>query len=251
MDIRALAPQLHHKDLLGEGAYGGVYRIRLDDVPYELCLKLMRTAHALDCTLHEANALAVTKHVKGVPRLVAVCLDPPAIIMTMHGTETLVTLCRHLPVEEAVLLRIMHSVAGTLASIHYLGLSHNDVKADNVTLYGGRKASTIKVAMVDLGLLTRHGEYPFGLVPRRDGKPFYAPELMRAEQPTSEATDMYSFGYMLRCILPLLNESREIITKLARRALAKPSKRPTFLQARHVIWKAAYALHAWPSQVSQ
>ncbi|KAK4295290.1 hypothetical protein Pmani_019371 [Petrolisthes manimaculis] len=129
--------------------------------------------------MHEANALAITKNVKGVPRLVAVSLDPPGIIMTMHGTLNLVGLCRMRP-NELVLLRVLHSISGTLAAFHKLGLSHNDIKADNVTISGGVNAESTTATLVDLGLLTRHGEYPFGLLPRRDGKSFYAPELMNA-----------------------------------------------------------------------
>ncbi|KAK3850749.1 hypothetical protein Pcinc_042560 [Petrolisthes cinctipes] len=188
--------------------------------------------------MHEANALAITKNIRGVPRLVAVSLDPPAIIMTMHGTVNLVALCRMMP-NEYVLLRIMHSVSGTLAAFHKLGLSHNDIKADNITICGGLNASNTTATLVDLGLLTRHGEYPFGMLPRRDGKSFYAPELMRAEMPTSEATDMYSFGYLSRCLMPLMRESRPMISKLVHRALGDPSKRPTFHQVRKIIRKAA------------
>lgn len=89
VNIEPLAPQLREKNLLGEGGYGDVYIINLEDVPYPLCLKLIKVNHALDCTLHEANALAFMKRVRSVPRLVAISVDPPGIIMSMHGKLTL------------------------------------------------------------------------------------------------------------------------------------------------------------------
>lgn len=89
VDIEPLAPQLRETNLLGEGGYGDVYIINLEDVPYPLCLKLIKVNHALDCTLHEANALAFMRRVRKLPRLVAISADPPAIIMSMHGKLTL------------------------------------------------------------------------------------------------------------------------------------------------------------------
>lgn len=93
VDIKPLNPQLTEKRKLGEGAYGSVFRIELKDVPKQLCLKVMKTSCSLRHALHEANALAVMEGIKGVPQLVAVSLKPPGIIMTMHGTETLFSIC--------------------------------------------------------------------------------------------------------------------------------------------------------------
>lgn len=89
VDLEPLAPQLTETNLLGEGGYGDVYIISLEDVPYPICLKLIKVSHALDCTLHEAHALAFVKHVRRVPSLIAISVDPPGIIMSMHGKLTL------------------------------------------------------------------------------------------------------------------------------------------------------------------
>lgn len=70
-----------------------MYRIELKDVPKQLCLKLMKTTCSLKHALHEANALAAMKGIKGIPQLVAVSLNPAGIIMTMHGKETLLSIC--------------------------------------------------------------------------------------------------------------------------------------------------------------
>ncbi|KAK3859086.1 hypothetical protein Pcinc_034764 [Petrolisthes cinctipes] len=144
--------------------------------------------------------MVLTRSIKGVPRLVAVSLIPPAIIMTMHGPASLVTVCKSKPVDERVLLRTLHDVAGILITMHNMGLSHNDVRPHNILVSDIRCASNLKVTLIDLGLVTRHGEYPFGRVPIFNAKPFYAPELMHVIKPSSEATDMYSFGYLIKCL---------------------------------------------------
>ncbi|KAK4298010.1 hypothetical protein Pmani_029615 [Petrolisthes manimaculis] len=107
--------------------------MKLSDVPHSLCLKIMKPPNAIIRAMHEANALAVTRTVKGVPRLLALSLDPPAIIMSRHGKCTLVKYT-DISMDERVLLRIMYSLAGTLAAINNLGYSHNDIKADNVMI---------------------------------------------------------------------------------------------------------------------
>lgn len=230
VDLTPLKGHIEKKSLLGEGAFGVVYRLELDDVTRPVCVKIFKSnTDALDRCMHEVNALAVTKIMKGVPRLVAVSIVPPAIIMTMHGPDSLVTFCMNRPVDESVLLRILHALAGILATLHCMGLSHNDIKANNVLVSDTDDPTTVKVTLIDLGLVTRHGEFPFGRVLRLNVKPFYAPELMHGLKPTSEATDMYSFGFLLKCLLPLLPVTLPIVQFVSRHALGKPSQRPTFI----------------------
>lgn len=164
VDVSPLMENLTTSKLLGEGAYGGVYKIKLSDVPRPLCLKMMKPPNAMIRVMHEANALAVTRTVKGVPRLLALSLDPPGIIMSRHGKHTLITFSQN-NTDEPVLLRIMYSLSGTLAAINNLGLTHNDIKADNVMISYKGSASSVVATLVDLGLVTRHGEYPFGKKP--------------------------------------------------------------------------------------
>lgn len=171
--------------------------------------------------------------------------------MTMHGTHTLASLYEQKCDVEGRLLRTLHSLCGTLAGIHRLGLSHNDVKASNIMIGGGSDPSTIEVTLIDLGILTRHGEYPFGRTPTcLKDKPCYAPEMTCSNSPVSEATDMYSFGYLLKSMTPRLKSSHQALRKLYQLALGYPSRRPTFVEARRVVKNAANALNAWPPYVS-
>lgn len=251
VDLTPLKGHIKKNTLLGEGAFGVVYSLHLEDVARPHCVKIFKSnSDSLDRCMHEANALMVTKIMKGVPRLVAVSIVPPAIIMTMHGPASLVTFCMNRPVDEKVLLRVLHSLAGILATLHCMGLSHNDIKANNVLVKDTDDPTKVKVTLIDLGLVTRHGEFPFGRLPRFNAKPFYAPELMHGIKPTSEATDMYSFGFLLKCLLPLLPITLPIMQFLSRHALDKPSQRPSFIQARNAIRLAARSINAWPSNVS-
>ncbi|KAK3857297.1 hypothetical protein Pcinc_036445 [Petrolisthes cinctipes] len=259
VDVKPLEAQLTIYDLLGEGGYGDVYSVELEDVPYPLCLKLIRIIHALDSTLHEANALAITRRMRGVPRLVGICLDPPAILMSMHGRLTLSKFCRMKPVDEYVLLRIFHTLSGTLALINEWGFSHNDIKASNVTIEGYSEASTTVTTLIDLGLLTNHGVYPFGkaselkrldIERQHNTKPWYEPDMFCGKKPTSEATDMYSFGYLLKGVLRLLPTTSHHLSTLTYRALGPSKSRPSFLEARKIIQKVAMYKEAWCIDVS-
>ncbi|KAK4313121.1 hypothetical protein Pmani_015507 [Petrolisthes manimaculis] len=259
VDVKPLETQLTFYNLLGEGGYGDVYSVTLEDVPYPLCLKLIRVICALDSTVHEATALAIMRHIRGVPRLVGICLDPPAVLMSMHGRVTLTKFCKVKPVDEYVLLRIFHTLSGILALINRWGFSHNDIKASNVTIENYSEASTTVTTLIDLGLLSNHEVYPFGkasdlnsreLEIQHAKKPWYDPDLFCGRKPTSTGTDMYSFGYMLRSALKLLPKTSSRLRGMTYRALGPLKDRPSFLEARRVIYNAAMRCKAWDSDLS-
>lgn len=60
-----------------------------------------------------------------------------------------------------MLLRVLHSLAGTLSALHQLGFSHNDIKGNNVMVDGSSNVSNMSVTLIDLGFFSKHGEYPF------------------------------------------------------------------------------------------
>lgn len=227
-----------------------MFKVKLADVKRSLCLKIMKPPNAMIRAMHEANALAVTRTVKGVPRLLALSLDSPGVLMSRHGRQTLITFAKS-NTDEPVLLRIMYSLSGTLAAINNLGLTHNDVKADNVMISYKGNVSSVVVTLVDLGLVTRHGEYPFGKSPKGISEyKFYAPEFIRGECPTSESTDVYSFGYLLKLLMPALHKTRYMLKCITNLSLGRPEDRPTFLQLRKAIERAALAINAWTPSVS-
>jgi eukaryotic-like serine/threonine-protein kinase len=82
-------------------------------------------------------------------------------------------------------LRILADVASALAYLHHLGAVHQDVKAQNVYVAGGR------AALGDLG-----NTYFLAQGGKVSGSPYYmAPEIYHGES-SSSASDVYSLGIL-------------------------------------------------------
>lgn len=83
---------------------------------------------------------------------------------------------------------IMRQMLSGLAKMEECGLSHNDIKDDNVML----DAKTGTVKLIDIGLATEHGQ------DSKQGHPMYqAPENVKGEK-SSDKHDSYSAGAMLQ-----------------------------------------------------
>ncbi|MPC90833.1 Protein CASEIN KINASE I-LIKE 4 [Portunus trituberculatus] len=231
VEARLVHRQFKLSNLLGEGTYGKVFQIQLADVNYPICIKVAKGIRCHEYNLKECEMLACLGDVKGVPRVVGVSLQPDAFIMTMHGNCTLAKCIRlrtRMP-SEKLLLRVLQDLSGVLAKIHQRGLCHNDIKLNNVMVEPGNKTS-FTVTLIDFGLMSRYGCYPFRIARKGKIKPFYDPELMRHEKTCSEATDMYSMGYLMRVILFSFPTTARHIQRLATLAMGPDSQRPSFLQ---------------------
>lgn len=231
VEARLVHTQFHQANLLGEGTYGKVFQIRLADVDYPICIKVAKGIRCRESNLKECEMLGRLGEVKGVPRIVGVSLQPDAFIMTMHGHCTLAKCIRlrgRVP-SEKVLLRVLRDLSGVLAEIHFRGLCHNDIKTNNVMVEMGSKSS-FAVTLIDFGLMTRYGCHPFRVAREGKLKPFYDPELMRHEKTCSEATDMYSMGYLMHVILFCFPTTQRHLQRLAALAMGPDSQRPSFLK---------------------
>lgn len=229
VEARLVYKQLTLTNLLGEGTYGKVFQITLTDVDYPICLKLAKGIRRREHNLKECEVLACLQDVKGVPRVLGISMQPDAFIMTMHGHCTLAKCVRlrgRVP-SEKIMLRVLWDLSGVLANIHRRGLCHNDIKLNNVMVEMESKRR-FTVTLVDFGLMSRHGCYPFGCARRVNIKPFYDPELMRREKTCSEATDMYSMGYLMRVILFCFPTTERHLRKLCFLAMGPDSQRPSF-----------------------
>jgi serine/threonine-protein kinase len=148
---------------------------------------------------NEARALAAIRH-PGVVGVYALGCHEGVDYMVMEHVSG-VTLAQHLerlggsmPLPER--LDVLVAIADGLAAIHRAGLSHGDVKPENVLL-----AASGRVVLMDLGLVRAAYERDSGVVA---GTPdFMAPEIIAGAQRGSERplADVYAFGVLAYLIL--------------------------------------------------
>jgi serine/threonine-protein kinase len=143
----------------------------------------------------EAQALAAVRH-PGVVGVHALGVHDGVDYMVMEHVSG-VTLAQHLDrLERAGLplperLGILVAIGDGLAAIHRAGISHGDVKPENVLL-----AASGRVVLTDLGLVRAAYEPDSGLVA---GTPAYmAPEIMspRFKNAGWHLVDEYAFGVL-------------------------------------------------------
>ena len=191
---------LHEK--IGEGRFGAVYRAWEKRLDRQVALKLLHAPASSDLSnpetvIQEARQLARVKHRN---------------VLTVHGAESIdgrtgiwtefvegQTLERELNQRSrftpADVISIGIDTCGALSAVHAAGLTHRDVKAQNVMReVGGR------VVLMDFGTVHDTGLVPEGGVPLA-GTPLYlAPELFAGGTP-SVKTDIYALGVMLYRLL--------------------------------------------------
>lgn len=238
VEVRLVATQLVEYNLLGEGSYGKVYQIQLADINFPICLKLAKGMRGRERNLIECEMLGHLQDVRGVPRVLGVSLQPDAFIMTMHGHCTLASWLRlrgSVPPEETM-LGVLRDLCGVLAHIHRRRLCHNDIKMNNVMVERGNGGNFI-VTLIDFGVMAPYGRFPFGCVQRRNIKPFYDPEMMRLERTCSEATDMYSMGFLIHIMLFCFPRMEKRLRNICARAQGPANQRPTFAELENVFKK--------------
>ncbi len=163
---------------LGRGAYGSTWRAVASDGRIA-ALKVLREPPG-----DELRALARICH----PAVVAVLEGGghplPHVVMELARGRPLHQLLRGRPAPTERVLTVGGALADALAAVHHAGLTHGDVKPENVII-GGPSASI--VTLVD-----------FGLAGASQGGSFaYAAPERTAGGPTSAAADVYALGLML------------------------------------------------------
>jgi serine/threonine-protein kinase len=180
--------------VLGSGGMGQVF----DGHDLGLARRVAIKANYPDTQLSvrtEAQALAAVKH-PGVVGVHALGVHDGVDYMVMEHVSG-VTLAHHLERLErdglplAERLGILIAIGDGLAAIHRAGISHGDVKPENVLL-----AASGRVVLTDLGLVRAGYEPDAGLVA---GTPAYmAPEIMspRFKNAGWHLVDVYAFGVL-------------------------------------------------------
>ncbi|XP_050714210.1 probable serine/threonine-protein kinase DDB_G0267514 [Eriocheir sinensis] len=187
-------------ETLAEGAYGSVDLIRYKG---ELVTKkLMLEEDKLDLFLREARVLVELDGAGGVPRLLALCLQPPTLIQEYAGKSYDDFLEEGCSV--GLFLDSVVCIARQLSELHAKQVIHNDIKSNNVTVSGPTSSPTFRI--IDCGLATRTGqpldaeaydldfeEMDFGMCT------WMSPEL-KDGQPLLPASDVYALGVLLRIV---------------------------------------------------
>lgn len=184
--------------VVGSGAMGTVYRARHALSERVVALKVLRidtqlNSRARERMLREAQILATLPHA-GVPRFHEVGLlddDRPWIAMELVEGICLSTFVRNGRIDGAQAQAIVIAIASVLAEAHALGITHRDLKPDNIYL---TPTAAYPVRVLDWGIaldetnvrLTNHDE--------AIGTPTYmAPEQARGG-PTGGHCDVYALG---------------------------------------------------------
>jgi eukaryotic-like serine/threonine-protein kinase len=187
--------------LLGSGGMGWVYRARHAVDDRLVALKVLREdqvryERAVDRMMREAQILATVTH-GGVPQFYECGLlgdGRPWIAMELiAGTPLSVRIAEGVLHHDAV-IELLMNVAGVLAAAHQRGVTHRDLKPDNILLTPTDPVYPVRV--IDWGIAhhvcgaryTNHDE--------AIGTPTYmAPEQARGG-PTDGYSDVYGLGIL-------------------------------------------------------
>lgn len=187
------------RGLLGAGGMGQVFDAHDRNLARRVAIKanFPMTRHSVRV---EARALAAVRH-SGVVAVYAFGAHEGIDYMVMEHVAG-VTLAHHLRQLEksglplAERLDILVAIADGLAAIHRAGISHGDIKLENVLL-----SASGRVVLTDLGLVRAAYEPDEGVVA---GTPAYmAPEIVSSDYANAgwPLVDAYAFGVLAYRVL--------------------------------------------------
>lgn len=185
--------------LIGTGGMGWVFRATHTLHNRVAAVKVLREDQvaqdrAVDRMMREASILASVDH-PGLPRFYECGLLPdgrPWIAMELLDSGSLATEMQRGPVPHGIVLDIVGHVADVLAAAHARGVTHRDLKPDNILLAPGDERCPLRV--IDWGI-AHHGDGArFTSMNEAIGTPTYmAPEQARGG-PTDGHCDVYGLG---------------------------------------------------------
>lgn len=185
--------------LVGTGGMGWVYRARHTLTSHIVAIKVLREDQlaldrSVDRMMREASILASVAH-PGIPRFYECGLledGRPWIAMELvEGSPLAARLLHHAKLAPHDVLDIVGSVASVLAAAHARGVTHRDLKPDNVVL---TPASPYPLRLLDWGIAHHLAGSRLTNLNEAIGTPTYmAPEQARGG-PTSGHCDVYGLG---------------------------------------------------------
>ncbi len=181
-------------DLIGEGAFGAVYRAVQPSLGREVAVKAIRAELADDPTFvqrfeTEAQLVARLEHPHVVP-LYDFWRQPGAafLVFRLLRGGSLADRISSGPLPLAEVSRLVEEIGGALAAAHALGIVHRDVKPGNVLF-----DETGNSYLADFGIADGGGE-TFDVALRSAGSPLYASPEQARDGVTGQASDQYSLA---------------------------------------------------------
>jgi serine/threonine-protein kinase len=227
---KALGKEFSVGDLLGEGGFAAVFRVRQPALNRDVAVKVLDlgltpSPGLAERFVREARTSAQLEHPHIVPiykvggyknevlYIVMRCVDGPSV-------RQLIETHRRLSVADAA--RIARQVADALGCAHAHGVVHRDVKPDNILLDGAGH-----VLVTDFGIAKAAQEASASQL-TTEGMVVGTPHYMSPEQATGERvdarSDIYALGVVLYQLLagvpPFDGESAQSI--LMKQATAEP-----------------------------
>ena len=188
--------------VLGRGSFGIVFRATDTHLNRSVALKFLEGQDAIRegrilASLNEDSIVKVHSF-EEYEGITALCLE----LVQGVNLETFAEKHGKLTAEHASLLGIQ--ICRALAALHRKGLLHRDLKPANVILNENGR-----IVLIDLGLGTAWSEEQAEVA---GTLPFMAPEVLEG-QPASPASDLYSVGALLFCLVsgchPVTGQSLE------------------------------------------
>lgn len=228
---------------LGHGAFGAVTLVKYEGA--WAAHKRLLVDSAVRDMLEEARCMVHLDGAGGMPRVLALCLAPPMMLMEFvgHTYDKYLCVC-----SVGGFLDSVAALAGCLGEIHAKGVVHNDLKMDNVTFSGGKDRPVFHV--IDCGLSCNVGavvgpfvscesDYdPEGDKSLSDGSILHvAPEVLRG-RPSTPASDVHSLGVLVKdakCYSVHRFVRRFIRWLAAWCTQRRPSRRPGISQVKDAV----------------
>ena len=214
---------------LSEGSFGRVSIVSCNG--QKAIKKVLKCEQNAKQKLWEARVTAELNGAGGAPRLLAVCADPPAVLLAYAGRTFEDFIQYHCTA--GGFLNAVVRLTELLSEIHCVGFLHNDLKGSNVMLRGPNPHPTFHI--IDFGMASRVG-HPFNFlffgmdrILFKRYCSFRSPE-MGDGLPLGPPSDVFSLGVLIKDMLnyakfPLFNKL--LAPLLARCALQNPAMRPT------------------------
>ena len=127
---------------LGAGAFGDVFLVSVSDKEYALKvgLDISRSSNPVSAIQNEMNIFEHLRQNPAHPNLIqSFSIDfplGPAVLLEL-GQETLDDKIKSMSLSLEQTMEIMRHILSAVAFLHSIGISHNDLKPDNIIFIGG------------------------------------------------------------------------------------------------------------------